>query len=239
MTDASNVDPREIARFNRLAQLWWDPHGKMGQLHTINPLRTRFVLDRVAPSTPRILDVGCGGGILAESLHRHGARVTGIDVSQMSLDIARRHAADNGLDIDYRFSRVEDLAAQEPGSFDAVTCMEMLEHVPEPDKVVQACARLLKPGGQVFFSTINRTPKAFLFAIVAGEYILRILPRGTHRYRMLVRPDELRAWAADCGLRHVASDSLMYNPLARSFRVAAGREDVNYMACFTRPGDDA
>jgi 2-polyprenyl-6-hydroxyphenyl methylase/3-demethylubiquinone-9 3-methyltransferase len=232
MTEASNVDPREIARFNRLAQLWWDPHGKMGQLHAINPLRTSFVLDRVTTPRPRILDVGCGGGILAESLRRHGARVTGIDLSLMSLDIARRHAADNGLDIDYRYARVEDLAGQEPGTFDAVTCMEMLEHVPDPSSVVQACARLLKPGGHVFFSTINRTPKAFLFAIVAGEYILGLLPRGTHHYRMLVQPDELRVWAATCGLRFIASDSLMYNPLTRRFRVAGNREDVNYMSCF-------
>lgn len=239
MNRSSNVDAHEIARFNRLARLWWDPHGKMGQLHAINPLRTRFIVDRVATPQPRMLDVGCGGGILAEALHRHGARVTGIDQSQVSLDIARQHAGDNGLDIDYRYCRVEDLAQQEPGAFDAVTCMEMLEHVPEPARVVEACARLLKPGGWVFFSTINRTLKAFLFAIVAGEYILHLLPRGTHSYRKLVRPAELRTWAAASGLRFIAVDSLMYNPLTRSFRVAADREDVNYMACFVKPGAGA
>jgi len=235
MTGTTNVDPAEIAHFNRIAQLWWDPHGKMGQLHVINPLRTGFIMDRVTTPRPRMLDVGCGGGILAEALHKRGARVTGIDLSRMSLDIARQHAAASGLDIDYRYSRVEDLAEQEPASFDAVTCMEMLEHVPEPARVIEACARLLKPGGQVFFSTINRNLKAFAFAIVAGEYILGLLPRGTHSYRKLIRPEEMRAWAGACGLRFIAVDSLMYNPLTRSFRVARDREDINYMACFDKP----
>ncbi len=236
MTESSNVDAQEIAKFNRVAQLWWDPHGKMGQLHTINPLRTRFILDKIRTPQPRMVDIGCGGGILAESLAKSGARVTGIDLAQMSLDIARQHAGRSGLDIEYLYSRAEDLARDRAGQYDAVTCMEMLEHVPDPAAVIESCARLLKPGGLAFFSTINRTPKAFLFAIVAGEYILRLLPRGTHTYRKLIRPQEMRDWASASGLRFMAVDSLMYNPFTRTFRVATNREDINYMACFTKAG---
>jgi len=228
MNRSSNVDAHEIARFNRLARLWWDPHGKMGQLHVINPLRTRFIVDRVATPQPRMLDVGCGGGILAEALHRHGARVTGIDLSQMSLDIARQHAGDNGLDIDYRYCRVEDLAQQEPGAFDAVTCMEMLEHVPDPARVVEACARLLKPGGQVFFSTINRSAKAYLFAVIGAEYVLGLLPRGTHDYQRFIKPSELARWSRDAGLRVEEMIGMTYNPLTQRYRLGADC-DVNYL----------
>ncbi|TAN07574.1 MAG: bifunctional 2-polyprenyl-6-hydroxyphenol methylase/3-demethylubiquinol 3-O-methyltransferase UbiG [Rhodanobacteraceae bacterium] len=236
MTESPNVDVREISHFNRLAELWWDPAGKMGQLHAINGLRLRFITDRIGAVEPRIADVGCGGGILAEALARSGARVTGIDLSQMSLDIARQHAERNGLDIAYRYLDVAALARAEAGTFDAVTCMEMLEHVPHPEQVIAACAQLLKPGGVAFFSTINRTLKAFLFAILAGEYILGLLPRGTHSYRKLIRPVELRAWAAAAGLEFNAVDSLMYNPWTRRFRVVADREDINYMASFTKRG---
>lgn len=236
MTQSPNVDAAEIAHFNRIAQLWWDPHGKMGQLHAINELRLRFITDRIGVPAPRIVDVGCGGGILAEALARTGARVTGIDLSQLSLDIARQHAERGGLAIDYRYLDAETLAREEAGSFDAVTCMEMLEHVPQPEQVIAACATLLKPGGVAFFSTINRTFKAFAFAIVAGEYLLGLLPRGTHSYRKLIRPVEMRAWAAAAGLEFKAVDSLMYNPLTRRFRVAPNREDINYMACFARKG---
>lgn len=236
MTRSSNVDAQEIAHFNRLAELWWDPAGKMGQLHSVNPLRTRFIIDRIATMQPRILDVGCGGGILAESLAKSGATVTGIDLSRTSLDIARQHAGRSGLVIDYRYLDVEELARDEAGSFDAVTCMEMLEHVPQPARVIASCAQLLKPGGVAFFSTINRTLKAFLFAIVAGEYILGLLPRGTHSYRKLIRPAEMRDWAGAAGLAFKAVDSLMYNPLTRKFSVAPSREDINYMACFDKKG---
>lgn len=236
MTDSPNVDAAEIAHFDRIAQLWWDPHGKMGQLHAINGLRLRFITDRLTGTAPRVVDVGCGGGILAEALAKHGARVTGIDLSTLSLKVARQHAERGALAIDYREIDVETLAREEAGTFDAVTCMEMLEHVPEPARVIAACARLLKPGGVAFFSTINRNLKAFAFAIVAGEYILGLLPRGTHSYRKLIRPTEMRAWASATGLQFNAVASLMYHPLKRSFRVAPGREDINYMASFTKRG---
>jgi len=236
MTDSPNVDAAEIAHFDRIAQLWWDPHGKMGQLHAINGLRLRFITDRLTGTAPRVVDVGCGGGILAEALAKHGARVTGIDLSTLSLKVARQHAERGALAIDYREIDVETLAREEAGTFDAVTCMEMLEHVPEPARVIAACARLLKPGGVAFFSTINRNFKAFAFAIVAGEYILGLLPRGTHSYRKLIRPTEMRAWASAAGLKFNAVASLMYHPLKRSFRVAPGREDINYMASFTKRG---
>ena len=232
MNASPNVDAAEIAHFNRMAELWWDPKGKMGQLHAINDLRLSFITDRIPMDRPRVVDVGCGGGILAEALAKHGAQVTGIDLSELSLKVARQHAERGGLAIDYRLMSAEDLAAQEPGSFDAVTCLEMLEHVPHPDQVIAACARLLKPGGMAFFSTINRTLKALAFAIVIGEYVIGLLPRGTHTYRKLIKPDEMRRWAKAAGLEFQDVASLMYNPLKRSFRVAPGREDINYMASF-------
>jgi len=182
------------------------------------------------------VDVGCGGGILTETLARAGARAVGIDQSELTLQVARQHAGQGRLAIDYRLQTVERMAEQEAGSYDVVTCLEMLEHVPDPAAVIAACARLLKPGGHAFFSTINRNLKAWLFAIVGGEYVLRILPRGTHEYAKLIRPDELRGWAQAAGLDFIRSASLMYNPLARSFRVAPGREDVNYMASFVKRG---
>ncbi|MCK9517258.1 MAG: bifunctional 2-polyprenyl-6-hydroxyphenol methylase/3-demethylubiquinol 3-O-methyltransferase UbiG [Ottowia sp.] len=230
-----NVDAAEIAHFNRMAKLWWDPHGKMGQLHAINDLRLAFITDRFQGASPRVADVGCGGGILAEALARAGARVTGVDLSELSIEIARQHAQESGLQIDYRLMGVEALVAEEAGQYDVVTCMEMLEHVPHPDRIIGHCAQLLKPGGVAVFSTINRTFKAWAFAIIAGEYILGLLPRGTHTYSKLIRPDEMRQWAGAAGLAFQASSSLMYNPLTRKFRVAPGREDINYMACFSKP----
>lgn len=234
MNESQNVDAAEIAHFNRMAQLWWDPNGKMGQLHSINDLRLNFITDRITTASPRVVDVGCGGGILTEALHKAGARVTGIDLSELSINVARQHAEKGGLDIDYRYMDVDTLVKEEAGTFDAVTCMEMLEHVPHPDQIIAACATLLKPGGLAVFSTINRTFKAFAFAIVAGEYILGLLPRGTHTYSKLIRPDEMRRWANAAGLEFTAVSSLMYNPLKRRFRVAPNREDINYMASFTK-----
>jgi 2-polyprenyl-6-hydroxyphenyl methylase/3-demethylubiquinone-9 3-methyltransferase len=234
MKSFENVDNSEIDKFDRVSQIWWDPGGEMGTLHTINPLRTQFITERLSTPNPKILDVGCGGGILSESLARSGAQVTGLDLSEASLQVARQHASKEGLDITYCYERVEDFAREQAGTFDAVVCMEMLEHVPDPRSVIAACAQALKPGGQAFFSTINRTPKAFLFAIVGGEYILRLLPRGTHTYSKLIRPQELRDWNAAAGLEFVRLASLMYNPFTRRFKVAHGREDVNYMAHFAK-----
>jgi len=232
MTQFTNADNAELAKFDNVSAIWWDPKGEMGTLHTLNPLRTTFVMDNFPGQRPRILDVGCGGGILSEALARAGAQVTGIDLSPLSIKAAERHAREQGLDIDYRYQSVEDVAMANTGTFDAVTCMEMLEHVPHPKEIIAACALALKPGGQAFFSTINRTLKGFLFAIVGGEYILHLLPRGSHTFRKLIRPPELKGWAQESGMRFVRVSSLMFNPFNRGFKVADGRADVNYMMHF-------
>ncbi len=235
MTSFENTDRSEISKFDKVSQIWWDPKGEMGTLHTINPLRTHFIMKNLASAAPRILDVGCGGGILSEALAKAGAGVVAIDLSQDSLQVAKQHAQSQSLGIDYRYASAEETAAKLAGAFDATTCMEMLEHVPEPAKVIAACAQALKPGGHAYFSTINRTPKAFLFAIVAGEYVLHLLPRGTHTYRKLIRPAELKAWAGQSGLVFAELASLIYNPLTGGWKVAPDFEDVNYMAHFTKP----
>jgi len=229
----TNVDPEEIKKFDDVAH-WWDLKGEMGTLHVINPLRVQFILEKVQVSQPQILDVGCGGGILSEVLARRGARVTGIDLSSGAIEAAREHARREGLSIEYRLQSAESLAAERPASFDVVTCLEMLEHVPHPQEVVAACARAVKPGGHVIFSTINRTPKAFLFVIIGGEYILRLLRPGTHDYRKFIRPSELRAWAEASGLRWVRTASLLYNPFTRRFRLVEGIEDNNYFMHFVK-----
>lgn len=233
MTQFTNTDSEEIKKFDNVAQIWWDPKGEMGTLHTINPLRTKFITENLDMPNCKMLDVGCGGGILSEALAKAGAQVTGIDLSEPSIEAAKIHAQGQGLNIDYRYESVEDIAAKQAGQFDAVTCMEMLEHVPEPNKTIAACSRLLKPGGHAFFSTINRTPKAFLFAIIGGEYILRLLPSGTHTYKKLIRPSELKGWTLENGLEFRRLSSLIYNPFNGKFKVAE-KEDVNYMAHFVR-----
>ena len=232
--ERSNFDEKEIKKFDDVAQIWWDLEGEMGTLHTINPLRTKFITEKISTQTPKILDVGCGGGILSEALAKAGAEVTGIDLSEASIEAARQHSHQSGLSIDYRVNSAEEIAESQAGSFDAVTCMEMLEHVPEPEKIVAACAKALKSGGHAFFSSINRTPKAFLFAIIGGEYILRLLPRGTHTYSMLIKPSELKEWSKNQGLEFARLASLMYNPISDKFKVAHNKEDVNYMVHFIK-----
>lgn len=234
MTQFMNTDSEEIKKFDNVAQIWWDPQGEMGTLHTINPLRTKFITEKLNMPDCKILDVGCGGGILTEALAKSGAQATGIDLSEASIEAARQHAKEQGLNnVDYRYESIESVAEKHAGEFDVVTCMEMLEHVPEPNKTIAACSRLLKPGGHAFFSTINRTPKAFLFAIVGGEYILHLLPKGTHTYKKLIRPGELKKWTQENGLEFLRLSSLIYNPFTRIFKVAE-TEDVNYMAHFVK-----
>lgn len=234
MTEFNNFDEKEINKFDDVAQIWWDPKGEMGTLHTINPLRTKFITETITVESPKILDVGCGGGILSEALAKTGAQVTGIDLSEPSIEAARQHAQYQGLQIDYRVTSAEEIAQSQPKSFDVVTCMEMLEHVPAPEKIIAACSQVLKPGGLAFFSSINRTPKAFLFAIIGGEYILHLLPRGTHTYSKLLRPQELKDWSYNHGMEFARLASLMYNPLTGKFKVAHNKEDVNYMVHFIK-----
>lgn len=233
MNQFINTDTEEIKKFDDVANIWWDLKGEMGTLHTINPLRTKFITDGLDLSGRKVLDVGCGGGILSEALAKCGAHVTGIDLSKDSIEAAKIHATQQGLDIDYRYENIEETASKHAGEFDAITCMEMLEHVPEPGKIIAACSKLLKPGGHVFISTINRTPKAFLFVIIGGEYILRLLPRGTHTYRKLIRPNELKQWSQASGLEFRRLASLIYNPFTGIFKVAEV-EDNNYMAHFVK-----
>lgn len=222
-----NIDPREVHKFAKLAARWWDSEGECKPLHVINPLRLDFVADRTTLPGKQVLDVGCGGGIFSEGLAQRGAQVTGIDVSQAAIQVARLHLLESQLQVDYRITTVEQLAAEMPQSYDVITCMEMLEHVPDPASVVQACARLVKPGGQLFFSTINRNPKAYMLAIVGAEYILRLLPQGTHDYARFIKPSELDAWLRAAGLRLQEIKGMTYNPLTRQFNLSR-TSDVNY-----------
>jgi len=228
-TAQANFDPAELAKFSALAHRWWDPTSEFRPLHEINPLRLAHI-ERMAQGLAgkRVLDVGCGGGILAEAMARAGAKVTGIDLADKPLKVAMLHKLESGCEVDYRLVSAEALAAEAPESFDLVTCMEMLEHVPEPASVVRACARLARPGGWVFFSTINRNPKSFLFAIVGAEYVLNLLPRGTHEYARFIRPSELAAHCRAAGLSVTDITGMTYNPLTKVY--ALGRDvDVNYL----------
>jgi 2-polyprenyl-6-hydroxyphenyl methylase/3-demethylubiquinone-9 3-methyltransferase len=224
-----NVDPAEIAKFEELANRWWDPHSEFRPLHEINPLRLDYIEARAPLAGRHVLDVGCGGGILAEAMAARGARVTGIDLGQAPLAVARLHLKESGLDIDYRRISAEALAAEQPHSYDVVTCMEMLEHVPDPASTISACAHLVKPGGHVFFSTINRNPKSWAFAILGAEYLLHLLPRGTHDYRNFITPPELARWCRDAELKPDHFVGMHYNPLVRRYWLAPGL-DVNYIA---------
>jgi len=229
-----NVDPAELGKFDRLAHRWWDPDGESRPLHDLNPARLGYIAAHRPLAGIDALDVGCGGGLLSEAMAAAGARVTAIDLAPDLLDVARMHLLESGLEVDYRESAAETLAETMPGHFDLVTCMEMLEHVPDPAAIIAACATLLKPGGTLVLSTLNRTPQAFAAAIVGAEYLLRLLPRGTHRYASFIRPSELAGWLRDAGLEPVDVSGLHYNPLSRRAWVGPGTA-VNYVACAVRP----
>ena len=229
MSNSQNVDPNEIRKFEELASRWWDKNSEFKPLHDINPLRANWI-DSLAPvAEQKVLDVGCGGGILAEALAQRGALVTGIDMGDAPLGVAKLHQLESGLSIDYQKSTAEDFAKNHENAFDVVTCLEMLEHVPDPSSVVRACTQMVKPGGHVFFSTINRNPKAFLFAIIGAEYVLRLLPRGTHEYAKFIRPSELANWSRDAGLQVNQMTGLLFNPLSKKYRLSDTDTDVNYM----------
>jgi 2-polyprenyl-6-hydroxyphenyl methylase / 3-demethylubiquinone-9 3-methyltransferase len=230
---AANVDHGELRKFDALAARFWDPHGEFRPLHLLNPLRTQFIAARATLAGRRVLDVGCGGGLLAESLARAGAQVTGIDLAAGMIEAARLHAAESGLVIDYRLSAAETLAAGEPGAYDVVTCMEMLEHVPAPAATLVALARLVRPGGAVFISTLNRNLRSFLLAIVAAEYLLKLIPRGTHEYERLITPSELARWGRAAGLDLAGTAGIELNPFTGVARLGVG-VDVNYLAHFER-----
>ncbi len=232
-TPGENVDPAELAKFDGLASRWWDTEGDFKALHDINPLRLDWIRDRVTLSGSRALDVGCGGGILAESMAAAGADVTGIDMADGPLAVARLHQVESGATIDYRRTTAEELAGEEPGSFDIVTCLEMLEHVPDPSLVIRSCAELVRPGGHVFFSTINRNLKSFLFAIIGAEFVLNLLPKGTHDYAKFIRPSELEAWARRNGLNLISSTGMQYNPASKRYSLGPNL-DVNYLMYFQR-----
>jgi 2-polyprenyl-6-hydroxyphenyl methylase/3-demethylubiquinone-9 3-methyltransferase len=231
----ANIDADEIAKFDAIASRWWDPSGEFKPLHAINPLRLDYVDKRAPLSGRTVLDIGCGGGLMAEAMAARGAKVTGIDLSEGALKVAKLHLKESGRQVDYRHVSAEALAAELPGHFDVITCLEMLEHVPDPGSVIRAIATMLKPGGQAVFSTLNRTPKAFAMAILAGEYLLRLIPAGTHEYAKFIRPSELDAWAREAGLEHRHSTGLHYNPLTREYRMGPGL-DVNYFMHFTKTG---
>jgi 2-polyprenyl-6-hydroxyphenyl methylase / 3-demethylubiquinone-9 3-methyltransferase len=226
-----NVDRGEVGKFDSLASRFWDVRGEFRPLHILNPVRAQFVLDRVSIAGANVLDVGCGGGLLCEALARAGGKVTGCDLAPGMIEVARLHAAEQGLDICYRVASAEELAGASAGSFDVVTCMEMLEHVPRPGAIVEACKNLVKPGGWVFFSTLNRNVKSYLFAVLGAEYIARMLPKGTHDYARFIRPSELASFVRDAGLRTADIKGIAYNPLSKHFALSSDTS-VNYLlAC--------
>lgn len=229
-----NVDPSEIAKFEALAQRWWDKESEFKPLHDINPLRSNFIDERSPVAELNILDVGCGGGILCESLAHRGANMTGIDMGEAPLNVAKLHQLDSNLSINYKKITAEELAEQEPESFDIVTCLEMLEHVPDPSTVIKACSDLVKPNGHVYFSTINRNPKSYAFAIIGAEYILRLLPKGTHEYSKFIKPSELASWARKAGLEWQEITGMTYNPITKKYKLNPNDVDVNYLVHTTK-----
>ena len=231
-----NLDPEELDRFERIAARWWDPEGDFRPLHDINPARLDFIDERAALHGRTVLDVGCGGGLLAEAMQSRGARVTGIDAGETAIEVAVRHAAESGAGVTYERTTAEELATREPGRFDIVTCLELLEHVPDTRSLVAACTALARPGADVFFSTINRTARAWLFAVVGAEHLLGLLPRGTHDYARFLRPSELDRAARAGGLDLVETTGMRYDPITRRCRLGA-RPDVNYLAWYRRPAE--
>ena len=234
MSRHANVDPQEIAKFEALAKRWWDKTSEFKPLHDINPLRANFIDERSPVAELNILDVGCGGGILSESLAQRGAHVTGIDMGEAPLSVARLHSLESGVKINYRKITAEELAEEQPGHYDIVTCLEMLEHVPDPSQVIAACAKLVKPGGDVYFSTINRNPKAYAFAIIGAEYVLQLLPKGTHEYSKFIKPSELAQWSRDAGLSWQEITGMTYNPLTKKYRLNQNDVSVNYLVHVTK-----
>ena len=227
-SNANNFDPQEIAKFEELASRWWDPESEFKPLHEINPLRLDYIDQVAGLAGKRVVDIGCGGGILAESMALRNAEVTGIDMGEAPLAVAKLHLLESGAQVEYLHSTAEDLATNRGGQYDIVTCMEMLEHVPDPASVIRACRELVKPGGHVFFSTINRNPKSYLFAIIGAEYVLRLLPRGTHDFKKFIRPSELERWARQARLRVTDITGMSYNPFTRIYSL--GRDvKVNYL----------
>ncbi len=231
---AGTFSQAELDKFNELAHRWWDPEGPQKALHALNPARLGYVAERLVLRGASVLDVGCGGGLLSEALAGEGAQVTAIDLAPDLLKIARLHGLESGAKVDYQLTAVEALAAQVPATFDASTCMEMLEHVPDPASVLEACATLLKPGGRLFVSTLNRTPAAFALAIVGAEYIARLLPKGTHQYRDFIKPSELATWLRRAGMELEDVSGLMYEPWRNAARITR-RTDINYLACACKP----
>ena len=235
MTAQANVDPKEIAKFEALASRWWDRNSEFKPLHDINPLRANYIDEHSAVAGKNLVDVGCGGGILAEAMAQRGARVTGIDMGEAPLAVARIHQLESGVDVDYRQTTAEELAAEQPAHYDVVCCLEMLEHVPDPAAVVAACAALATPGASLYFSTINRNPKAFAFAIVGAEYVLKLLPAGTHEYGKFIKPSELAAWIRAAGLGLEGMTGLVYNPFSKQYRLHPRDVSVNYMVRAVKP----
>lgn len=230
----NNFNQAELDKFGALAQRWWDPEGPQKALHALNPARLGYVAARVALRDAHVLDVGCGAGLLSEALAGEGAHVVGLDLAPELLKVARLHRLETGVEVDYRQQSVEALALEQAGSFDAITCMEMLEHVPDPQSIISACASLLKPGGRLFLSTLNRTPAAFALAIVGAEYVARLLPKGTHHYRDFIKPSELAAWLRASGLQLEDVSGLAYEPWRNAARLSS-RTEVNYLACARKP----
>ncbi len=234
MMNEANFDPAELKKFSDLAHRWWDPAGAFRPLHEMNPVRLAWIEQKLALDGCSVVDVGCGGGLLAEAMGARGAKVLGIDLAGKPLQVARLHALESGASVEYRAVSAEDLARERPGQFDLVTCMEMLEHVPDPAQTIGACARLVRPGGQVFFSTINRNPKSFVFAIIGAEYLLRLLPRGTHEYARFLRPSELARGARAHGLEVGELAGMAYNPLTHHFSIVRDTS-INYLVACRRP----